>query len=132
MRKLYFILIIIGFGVINIAVKCHKETPITETYITVVNNSSNGIYYEISDRFPDTTLNNVCQGCFYQIASGKVDAHYFQTMLNYHSPVIVFFINKSTFESTPYDTIRKKNLIAKKIKLTKQDLINSGWKINFP
>jgi len=145
MKKILFYLI--PLTLILSAGTCKKDTPSSHFKITFRNNSSNAIYTDWENLFPDTVnfrFGSIAQfPQRYKVEPGKASvsalttgsAGSFENILQYQIPakkIMIYVFDANIIESIPIDTIKAHYLILKRYDLTLDDLRARNWIINYP
>jgi hypothetical protein len=119
-----------------------KDDP-NDATLRIINGTSRDILFCPSFSFPDTSLN---MGSWFlneqeqEIALVRSDSfkdypRQWKLLLSKENPdfrLMIFLFEKSTLETTPWDTIVKKYLVLKRYDLSLEDLEKKNWTITYP
>ena len=140
MKTLKKILIVILYSIL-LSATCCKDDENCHDSIFIVNNSDKAIYFDYSNRYPDTlTLypNPALDPSYFKIDSHSSknditrDCFEDQIKLNKNGIIMYYFYDAHTLETIPWDTVAKKYLVLKRYDLSLADLQRMNWTITYP
>jgi hypothetical protein len=132
--KYLFVLIL---GIIIFLASCIREDENCHQWIRIINKTDKAIYYNPSSRYPDTIMTQFDFSANHvkiEKKSSKKDLYRscIEGTFAYTDKLIYFIYDAQTLETTPWDTIVKKNMILKRYQLSLEDLQNLDWTVTFP
>lgn len=113
--------------------KCRKNNEDSPRYIKLINNSENGFQYAFSFAYPDMTMNSVnrpSDGNY--IKPNTKDVIGSTSFFNYNEHLIVFLIDKDTFNIYAWESIKLKNNFTKRFVITESELKDLNWTLTYP
>ena len=136
MKHLKFILLFLLVSILFSSTRC-SDNKTCHYSIIILNNSNKAIYFNISFRYPDTTLDsNPTFDSSFKIEnqSQKVDKYgrCLEGDFSYTSKIMCFIYDAQTIETTPWDTVKAKYLVLKRYDLSLKDLENINWSVTYP
>jgi len=143
MCKFYSIGIIFLFFLCGCPTMDNLDELPSDATLTINNNLNKDILFYDSHIFPDTSINiessffNEKQKEYAQVKS-KSSRNYPSTWIKLFEnkplgyKLIIFFFDKTTVETLPWDTIKKNYMILKRYDLSLEDLERMNWTIKYP
>jgi hypothetical protein len=127
--------------IILASISCNRNAENCHDSVEIINNSENPIYFERSQRFPDTltlypnpSLDPVYRKINSHTRKNDIIRDCFETefKLNDKGIIMYYLFDANTLETTPWDTIVKKYMILKRYDLSLQDMQNLNWTMTYP